>query len=681
MINSLFLFVLFFPLFAGFIMGLFGNKIGLNKIIILYYTMYSFSAVYLVYQFMIFLKCNATIKVKLFDIVCFENFVINFTFLFDMFTLVMMFVVVFISFLVSIFSVWYIKGDPNHLKFLNFLNFFTFFMLLLVSSDNIVIIFIGWEGIGIFSYFLINFWSTRLNANRSSFKAVLVNKIGDCFFYLFIFIYFFIFESFSINECKYLLLSNFSDNFLEKDFKLYAFLAVLLIFAAMAKSAQIIFHVWLPDAMEGPTPVSALLHAATMVTAGAYVLTKLSWIFLNNKNLFFFVALVGVLTNLLSSLIAIFQHDIKKIIAYSTASQIGIIFISIGVVKPNLALFHIFNHAFFKALLFILAGIIIHYMNNNQDIRFLFKIKNNLFFVYSTLIIASMTLAGLPFLSSYFSKEFIIQNSFLNQYWVENIIFYFLNLSIITTVLYTFKILFFIFFADNNKTFLNEDIWVFYKKNKFYKFKEENDLLFYFNSYKTITFVLAFMSIFTGFLFFIPFNYDFFFFTNNFFDNLDLEKSVNISFFEYSFLMIVMSLLFSLIIFYYIFSCEKKFFINFSKNYQFLLKNFEIKFFIESFLFYLSELFFSNRTFLRVLDKEVTENFFSSYFKEKKRKVVFFIQNIFSHPFFIFLAFFWISLDLIVFYTFPFLIVVFFAWLLEWLIWDFINNFLSKYFK
>jgi len=280
-------------------------------------------------------------------VLSFDGYFIPFSFLIDTLTVAMTFVVISISFFVFLFSIWYMKGDPNQLKFLNYLNFFMFFMLLLVTSDSLVIIFIGWEGIGLFSYLLINFWNTRLSANRSGVKAISVNKSGDVSLYFFITLFYFAFGFFNdkVSKTTYNSIQNDDCVLLNVDFTYM--LCFSLFIAAIAKSAQFFLHVWLPDAMEGPTPVSALLHAATMVTAGAYLLIKFNWIVHFNNNIAYFIIIIGLLTNFLSSCIAMFQYDIKKIIAYSTASQMGLILIAIGSYKPFLAFFHLYNHAFF----------------------------------------------------------------------------------------------------------------------------------------------------------------------------------------------------------------------------------------------------------------------------------------------------------------------------------------------
>jgi len=356
--------------------------------------------------------------------------------------------------------------DPYLYKFMTYLNFFSLFMLILISTNNLIFVFVGWEGIGIFSYLLINFWHTRANANRSALKAIFVNKVGDVFLYFFLFFYFFLFETFNIFEAKLLVIDYFNVCTFFFDKNIFFPLSIFLIIACMAKSAQIFFHVWLPDAMEGPTPVSALLHAATMVTAGIFVLIKFSWLIFLDLKVVTIILFVGIFTNFLASLTSMFQNDIKKIVAYSTSSQLGLIFISFGILKNDLAFFHIFNHAFFKALLFMLSGIIIHMFNNRQDYRVIVNLNANLYFVYIYTLVASFTLVGLPYLSAFYSKEVMIQSSFLNAYVNSFLSLFFLYISIFTTILYTFKAVNFLL-AIKNKilTLLLNSLKLFIKKN------------------------------------------------------------------------------------------------------------------------------------------------------------------------------------------------------------------------
>lgn len=497
------------------------------------------------------------------------------------------------------------KGDPNFLKFIAFLNFFTFFMLILVAANNLVLIFIGWEGIGLFSYFLINFWNTRLNANRSALKAIVLNKIGDCFLYLFIFLYFFIFESINLYEIKFLFNFYIYDSSVLMQTKLVYLMIFSIIIAAMAKSAQIILHVWLPDAMEGPTPVSALLHAATMVTAGVYLILKFNWLIFYSESVYCFIILVGIFTNLLASLTALFQHDIKKIIAYSTASQLGLIFISYGTLKFNLVLFHIYNHAFFKALLFILAGVIIHNLFNNQDLRNIFFLKNNLFFVYSAIIIASLTLIGFPYLSSFYSKDFIINYSFINININKSVVVFFLNLSVVTTFLYAFKVINFLFFNQQINTFSN-----------IYRKSLKNNIIVEIFYLRLAVYTLVAFSIFAGYLGSAFFQSDFFNFTSNLIVDIYLEKKNNFNFFEPSFFVVTWAIIYSVpwLLFRFIIIKYKMVFSEYWKFFYFFNK----KTLFDNLYFYLFKVLFVILNIQALfLDKNIVEYFIISTVKFK----------------------------------------------------------------
>lgn len=497
------LFILMCPLTLGAVNTIFLTKVN-NKLILkinLYTYLYSFYASTFFFLHSLFYRNN--LYVKLYDFFFFEDFIFSFDLYFNNITVIMFYVVVSISFFVIVFSIWYMAEDPNILKFLSLISYFSFFMLILVTANNVILIFVGWEGIGLFSYLLINFWNTRINANRSAFKAILINKIGDCFFYAFMFLYFFLYKTFSIYESSGLMSISKNDSYISGyDFNYV--LIVLLIIASMAKSAQIILHVWLPDAMEGPTPVSALLHAATMVTAGIFVLLKFNFLIDNSEEIYKLILWIGLLTNLFASTVAIFQKDIKKIIAYSTASQIGIIYISLGIAKINYSIFHIFNHAFYKAFLFIMAGILIHHFANAQDLRSMSKLLRGRYFFYVCIVICSFSLLSFPFFSGYYSKELIINSSYLDFNLSKSLGFYLLNISAITTCGYSFKILYYLYYSQNSFV-IRKDI-------------EPNDKVhdkYFFNFVICVCFILALFSVFGGYL---ASNY-----FNNWFLNISLE--------------------------------------------------------------------------------------------------------------------------------------------------------------
>ena len=336
--------------------------------------------------------------------------------------------------------------DPHIIRFFAYLNLFTFFMLFLITSDNLLLIFWGWEGVGICSYLLINFWYNRIMANKSALKAVFINKISDIFL-----LYGIVLISIELNTLELPVFFSLIPFIKLKGiyifgshFNLLNVIAFFLMLGAFGKSAQVGLHIWLPEAMEGPTPVSALIHAATMVTAGVFLIIRFSILFEYCPNISKIILFIGSLTALLSSLIGSFQYDIKKIIAYSTCSQLGYMFVGCGLSHYTLTLFHLFNHAFFKALLFLSSGLIIHSLNT-QDIRNFAKTKEVNVIIIIYFLIPSLSLCGLPFFSGAFSKELIISLS-SNVYLIDGEFIYFmLILAACMTLYYSIKLTYFIY--------------------------------------------------------------------------------------------------------------------------------------------------------------------------------------------------------------------------------------------
>src|SRR5579883_1092794 len=373
----------------------------------------------------------------------------------DKYVLIMCILIFVVSFCVYMYSILYMRYDPYLFRFLYLLSLFIFFMLFFIISLNIIQLFVGWEGIGLCSYLLINFWFTRISANQAVLKAMILNKIGDLSFLVFIILYYYIYRSFDyifmfiyINYYKYVYLYIFGFNF-----HLYSLLAFFLLIAIMAKSAQLGLHMWLPDAMEGPTPVSALIHAATMVTAGIYLYLKL-YLFFEYSLLNIYILYLGSLTALFGSLVASFQYDIKKIIAYSTCSQLGYMLVACGLMRYDFAIFHLFNHGFFKALLFLLAGILIHSLLNEQDMRRMGLLYLNFPITLSFFFIGLYSLLGLPYFSGPYSKELILNNSFsiynVNYY----IIYSFILCGTFFTAYYSYRLVYYIFFCSVKQNIL-----------------------------------------------------------------------------------------------------------------------------------------------------------------------------------------------------------------------------------
>ena len=341
---------------------------------------------------------------------------INFGFIMDNLSLLMLVVVLTISTLVHYYSIDYMSSDPRLLTFLKYLSGFTLAMVILVTADNLALLFLGWEGVGIFSYLLIGFWYTRTLALKASLKAVIVNRIGDAALIIATTLTLQYFGTIEFKKLYNIILyvfdfklANFTINFYFFDFSIISLICFFFLIAAIGKSAQFGLHTWLPDAMEGPTPVSALIHAATMVTAGVYLIVWMSFFFELTDLIWNLVLIIGSLTALFGSITACFQYDIKRIIAFSTCSQLGYMFLACGLSAYNLAMFHLFIHAFFKALLFLCAGSVIHAIGDEQDIWKMGGLLNYLPITYVGLCVGFFSLAGLPFTSGFFSKDTIIE--------------------------------------------------------------------------------------------------------------------------------------------------------------------------------------------------------------------------------------------------------------------------------
>ena len=329
----------------------------------------------------------------------------------DTLTVVMLVVVNTVSALVHTYSMGYMSHDPYRPRFFAYLSMFTFAMLALVTSDNLVQLFFGWEGVGLASYLLIGFWYTRPSANAAAIKAFVVNRVGDFGFSLGIFGVFWVFKSVDYET----IFANAPSvvgtqlHFLSWNFDAITVLCLLLFMGAMGKSAQFLLHTWLPDAMEGPTPVSALIHAATMVTAGVFMVARLSPLFELAPNAQAFVTLVGATTAFFAATVGLVQNDIKRVVAYSTCSQLGYMFVAMGVGAYSVGMFHLFTHAFFKALLFLGSGSVIHAMHHEQDMRKMGGLRDKLPVTYICMLIGTLALTGFPLTAGYYSKDAVIE--------------------------------------------------------------------------------------------------------------------------------------------------------------------------------------------------------------------------------------------------------------------------------
>ena len=332
-------------------------------------------------------------------------------------------------------------------RFFSYLSLFTFMMIILVTANNFLLMFVGWEGVGICSYLLVCFWFTRIAANQSSLSAFLTNRVGDCFLTIGMFVILW-----SFGNIDYSTVFSLAPYINEK---IITLIGICLLIGAMAKSSQVGLHVWLPMAMEGPTPVSALIHAATMVTAGVYLLMRTSPLIEYSSTVLMLCLCLGAVTTVFSSLIGLFQQDIKKVIAYSTMSQLGMMVIAVGLSCYNIALFHLINHAFYKGLLFLGAGAVIHAVADNQDFRKYGGLRPFLPLTYSVMLIASLSLVAFPFMTGFYSKDFILESAYGQYYYSSTIVYMIATIGAMFTTLYSVKVLYLTFLTNPNGPLVN----------------------------------------------------------------------------------------------------------------------------------------------------------------------------------------------------------------------------------
>jgi len=447
----------FLPLLAAIISGFFGNKLGNRFSEILTSLFVSISAIFSIYIFYNVMINDYNSNIIISSWISSGTLEVNWSIKIDPLSSVMLVVVTFISSLVHIYSIGYMHHDPHKPRFMSYLSLFTFSMLMLVTSDNFLQLFFGWEGVGVCSYFLIGFWFKKQSANNAAIKAFLVNRVGDFGLALGIFLIFYYFGTINYTEVFNLIPTLVSEkiNFLGFNFVVIDLICILLFIGAMGKSAQIFLHTWLPDAMEGPTPVSALIHAATMVTAGVFLVVRCSPIYELSPLGLEIVTLIGMSTAFFAATVALVQNDIKKIIAYSTCSQLGYMFFAAGVGAYNVAMFHLFTHAFFKALLFLGAGSVIHSFQNEQDIKNMGGVWRKLPFTYLMMIIGTLALTGFPFLSGFYSKDAIIEFAYLEKGSLSNYAAVIGIITAIFTSIYSWRLIFLTFHGSFNNNKLN----------------------------------------------------------------------------------------------------------------------------------------------------------------------------------------------------------------------------------
>jgi NADH-ubiquinone oxidoreductase chain 5 len=443
----MYLALIILPLLGSIVSGFFGRKIGVTGARIITCSCVITVTILAIIAFLEIGLNQSTVKIELFRWIDAEALNIKWAFNFDSLTVSMLIPVLIVSSLVHIYSIGYMSHDPHNQRFFSYLSLFTFMMIILVTANNFLLMFVGWEGVGVCSYLLVSFWFTRIAANQSSLSAFLTNRVGDYLLTVGMFAILWSFGNLDYNTV-FSLAPYYNENVI-------IFIGICLLIGAMAKSSQVGLHVWLPMAMEGPTPVSALIHAATMVTAGVYLLMRVSPLIEYSSLVLLLCLWVGAITTVFSSLVGLFQQDIKKVIAYSTMSQLGMMVIAIGLSSYNIALFHLVNHAFYKGLLFLGAGAVIHAVADNQDFRKYGGLISYLPLTYSVMLIASLSLVAFPFMTGFYSKDFIIESAFGKYHLSSIIVYYIAIIGAMFTTLYSVKVLYLTFLSNPNGPVVN----------------------------------------------------------------------------------------------------------------------------------------------------------------------------------------------------------------------------------
>jgi len=443
----MYLAIIVLPLLGSIASGLFGRKLGVKGSHIVTCGSVIITTLLVTLTFVEVGLNNIPVSIHLFRWIDSESLNISWGFNFDTLTVSMLIPVLIVSSLVHVYSIGYMSHDPHNQRFFSYLSLFTFMMIILVTANNLLLMFVGWEGVGICSYLLVSFWFTRIAANQSSMSAFLMNRVGDCLLTIGMFA-----TLWSFGNIDYTTIFSLTPYMNEN---IITIIGICLLIGAMAKSSQIGLHIWLPQAMEGPTPVSALIHAATMVTAGVYLLMRTSPLIEYSSTVLILCLWIGAITTVFSSLIGLFQQDIKKVIAYSTMSQLGMMVIAIGLSSYNIALFHLVNHAFYKGLLFLGAGAVIHAVADNQDFRKYGGLRPFLPLTYTVMLIASLSLVAIPFMTGFYSKDFILESAY-GQFYFSSIVIYFIaTIGAMFTTLYSVKVLYLTFLTNPNGPIIN----------------------------------------------------------------------------------------------------------------------------------------------------------------------------------------------------------------------------------
>ena len=427
-----------FPLLSFVIIALFGKSLSKSITTFLAPSSILASFIVAVLIFINQLSNNHAVTVPVFSWIHVGDFHADFSFLVDSLSILFTLVITGVGFLIHVYSTGYMHDEKDYNRYFSYLNLFVFFMLLLVLGDNFLLMFVGWEGVGLCSYLLIGFWFKNINYADAAKKAFVMNRIGDLGFILGIILLFGVFGSINYHQVFAQIGTVVIDG------KLITWITILLFIGAMGKSAQIPLFTWLPDAMAGPTPVSALIHAATMVTAGIYMVGRCSVLFSLSEFTMQFIAIIGIATALLAATIALFQNDIKKVLAYSTVSQLGLIFCALGCGAFSAGVFHVVTHAFFKALLFLGAGSVIHGMSGDQDIRNMGGLKKKMPVTFITFLIGTIAIAGIPPFAGFFSKDQMLAEIFEHN----KILFVLALLVSLMTAFYMFRLFFLTFVGE-----------------------------------------------------------------------------------------------------------------------------------------------------------------------------------------------------------------------------------------
>nr|WKK50027.1 NADH dehydrogenase subunit 5 [Melastoma dodecandrum] len=446
----MYLLIVFLPLLGSSVTGFFGRFLGSEGSAIMTTTCVSFSSILSLIAFYEVAPGASACYLKIAPWISSEMFDASWGFFGDP-TVVMLIVVTSISSLVHLYSISYMSEDPHSPRFMCYLSILTFFMPMLVTGDNSLQLFLGWEGVGLASYLLIHFWFTRLQADKAATKAMPVNRVGDFGLAPGISGRFTLFQTVDFSTI-FARASAPRNSWISCNMRLNAItlICILLLIGAVGKSAQIGSHTWSPDAMEGPTPVSALIHAATMVTAGVFMITRCSPLFEYPPTALIVITSAGATTSFLAATTGILQNDLKRVIAYSTCSQLGYMIFACGISNYSVSVFHLMNHAFFKALLFLSAGSVIHAMSDEQDMRKMGGLASSFPFTYAMMLMGSLSLIGFPFLTGFYSKDVILELAYTKYTISGNFAFWLGSVSVLFTSYYSFRLLFLTFLVPTN---------------------------------------------------------------------------------------------------------------------------------------------------------------------------------------------------------------------------------------